>query len=54
MLAAAWVVVMMTTGWLGGSLYVLNRLRLTRETGSGSSWDTEAGRYDQMVFPTSL
>lgn len=26
--AAAWVVVMMTTGWLGGSLYVLNCLRL--------------------------
>jgi hypothetical protein len=25
--AAAWVVVMMTTGWLGGSLYVLNCLR---------------------------
>ena len=27
-LAAAWVIVMMTTGWLGGSLYVLNCLRL--------------------------
>ena len=26
-IAAAWVVVMMTTGWLGGSLYVLNCLR---------------------------
>jgi len=25
--AAAWVVTMMTTGWLGGSLYVLNCLR---------------------------
>ena len=29
-LAAAWVVVMMTTGWLGGSLYVLNCLRVFR------------------------
>ena len=27
MVAAAWVVTMMTTGWLGGSLYVLNCLR---------------------------